>query len=208
MEHECSIVRDILPLYVEEMVSGDTADFIRGHLENCGDCRGELERLRTPCGAEPAADAVRDSSAAPLRTLRKRWNKKKRRMIGATALLTVLLVLLAAWFVGSGFHEQTTVALMDYTVSEDGTEMTLHTAVMSSMGYVRGFCDSGGGVRPHYLTFYGAFGGLNGAWGAQDVFRLELDEEDTEIYFNRAGGGYELVLQKDPETGAWVRPTT
>lgn len=206
MKHECSIIRDLLPLYIEELVSGDTAEFIREHLETCGACRGELERLRTPCGAEPAPEDGRDSAAAPLRTLRKRWSRQKRQMIGVTVLLTALLVLLASWLIGSGFSEQTAVALMDYTVSEDGTEITLHTAVMSSMGYVRGFRDSGGGVKPHYLTFYGAFGGLNGGWGARDTFRLALDEEDNEIYFNRGGGGYELVLEKDPETGAWLRP--
>lgn len=33
MKNECSIIRDILPLYVENMVSEDTAEFVKGHLE-------------------------------------------------------------------------------------------------------------------------------------------------------------------------------
>lgn len=74
------------------------------------------------------------------------------------------------------------------------------------MGYIRGFADKGGGVKPHYLTFYATFGGFNSSFGAENQFTLELDENDTEIYFNRADGGYELVLQKDAETGEWVRP--
>ena len=64
---------------------------------------------------------------------------------------------------------------------------------------------SGGGVRPHYLNFYRTFGGLNSAWGAESSFLLEVGPEDTEIYFNRPGGGYELLLQKD-STGEWSRP--
>ena len=32
MKNECSIVQDILPLYVEDMVSEDTAGFVKEHL--------------------------------------------------------------------------------------------------------------------------------------------------------------------------------
>ena len=35
---------------------------------------------------------------------------------------------------------------------------------------------------------------------------LELGKDDTEIYFNRPDGGYELVLVKNVDTGEWVRP--
>ena len=63
------------------------------------------------------------------------------------ALLSVLLI-------GTGFHKRTDVVLVDYTVSEDGTSISMVVLVPTSMGYVRGFKDKGGGVKPHYLTFY------------------------------------------------------
>ena len=44
------------------------------------------------------------------------------------------------------------------------------------------------------------------SFGAKYEFELELGEDDTEIFFNRAGGGYELVLQKDADTGKWIIP--
>ena len=105
------------------------------------------------------------------------------------------------------FLTRNDVVLLDYSVSEDGTEITLNTTIPTSMGYIRGFKDNGGGVKPHYLTFYSTFGGLNSSFGAKHEFELELDKTDTEIWFNRADGGYELVLQKNEETGEWVRPT-
>lgn len=70
-----------------------------------------------------------------------------------------------------------------------------------------GFQDKSGGVKPHYLTFYNTFGGFNSSFGAKDHFVLELNPDDTEIYFNRPNNGYELVLQKDSDTGEWMRPT-
>ena len=47
---------------------------------------------------------------------------------------------------------------------------------------------------------------MNGSWGAKSEFVLPLGKDDTEIYFARLDGGYELVLQKNEETGLWERP--
>lgn len=69
MKNECSIVRDILPLYAEKMVSKDTAEFVKGHLENCPVCCAELEKLREP--VEVQAEPQTDIDAAPLKRLKK-----------------------------------------------------------------------------------------------------------------------------------------
>lgn len=122
-----------------------------------------------------------------------------------TIVVIVFSVLIMSYFIGTGFMKRTDVALGEYSVSEDGTKLTFQAGVMSSMGYIRGFKDNGGGVKPHYLTFYSTFGGLNSSFGANSEFELELDKNDTEIYFGRSEGGYELVLQKDIDTGEWVK---
>lgn len=123
-------------------------------------------------------------------------------------LLSVVVVLSSLYFVGTGFLERMDVLLYDYSVSEDGTELTFSAGIMSSMGFIRGYKDNGGGVKPHYLTFYSTFGGLNSSFGAKNEFVLELDKDDSEIYFKRAKGGYELVLRKNLETGEWERPNS
>ena len=45
IKNECAIVRDLLPLYAEKMVCGETAEFVRDHLEGCASCRAELEQI-------------------------------------------------------------------------------------------------------------------------------------------------------------------
>lgn len=118
-------------------------------------------------------------------------------------IIAAIGILMVSFVIGTGFTKRTDVILTDYSVSEDGTKIILKTSVASSMGYVRGFKNDGGGVKPHYLTFYATFGGLNSTFGAKNEFVLEVDEDDSEIYFNRTDGGYELVLQKDAQTGVW-----
>ncbi len=114
--------------------------------------------------------------------------------------------MIGGFLFSTGFEKNPNVVLIDYSISADGSEMTLTTGIASSMGYVRDYVDDGGGIKPHYLTFYSTFGGLNSSLGSKNVFTLDLASEDTEIYFNRADGGYELVLFKDAETGLWKTP--
>ena len=106
----------------------------------------------------------------------------KKKMI---AIISLIVILIIAFMVGTGFRKRTDVVLLDYSVSEDGTAINQGVQVSSSMGYVRGFKDNGGGVKPHYLTFYSTFGGINSSFGTVNSFTLEIDSDDTEIYFNR-----------------------
>ena len=80
-------------------------------------------------------------------------------------VVAVVCIFAAAFFIGTGFQKKTDVILTDYSAAEDGTSIRLVVQGASSMGYVRGFKDAGGGVRPHYLTFYQTFGGLNSSLG-------------------------------------------
>ena len=120
--------------------------------------------------------------------------------------LIVVVAIFASYLIGTGYIINGGVYLGEYSVSEDGTEITFNAGVASSMGFIRGYKDEGGGVKPHYLKFHNTFGGLNSSWGAKNEFALPLDADDTEIYFYRGNGGYELVLQKNAETGVWERP--
>ena len=121
-------------------------------------------------------------------------------------IVTMIIVFILIFFIGTGFQKKTDVVLIDYAVSEDGTAIDLGVQVASSMGYVRGYKNNGGGVKPYYLTFYSTFGGLNSSLGAVNSVMLEIAPDDKEIFFNREGGGYELVLVKNEETEQWVRP--
>ena len=127
----------------------------------------------------------------------------KWKVIFTTAMIVVLI---ASFLISTGFIKRTDVVLFDYIVAEDGSAISLDVQVSSSMGHTRGFTNKGGGIKPHYLTFYSTFGGLNSTFGKVNTFVLEIDDDDTEIYFNRPKGGYELVLIKNTDNGKWERP--
>lgn len=42
----CNIIKDILPLYLDDVVSEDTKEMVDEHLESCDSCREEAEMLK------------------------------------------------------------------------------------------------------------------------------------------------------------------
>ncbi len=83
MNKDCSIVKDLLALYSEDMVSEETAQFVSNHLKDCESCTKEYENLKK----EESFDLKKD--IAPLKDIKKKIVKKRI----ATAFLSVFLVL-------------------------------------------------------------------------------------------------------------------
>lgn len=121
-------------------------------------------------------------------------------------IISIIIVLILILFIGTGFTKNPNVVIREYSVNEDGSELKFTVGIPYSIGYTRGYKNKGGGVKSHYLDFYNTFGVINSSFGAKFEYVLELDEDDSEIYFNRIDGGYELVLQRNMQTGEWERP--
>ena len=92
MKNECSIVRDLLPLYFENMVSTETAQYVKAHLQECATCRAELERLKedteAAIGKKPTAGAM---NAKPFKRLMKRINRQTYSLSYAVIVIFILL---------------------------------------------------------------------------------------------------------------------
>lgn len=89
MNNKCNLIRDILPLYVEDMVSTDTREFVSEHLEHCEKCRAELEHMRKP------ADFIPDADIVPLKRIKKELFIKRLQTVFLTAILACTIVTVA-----------------------------------------------------------------------------------------------------------------
>lgn len=47
MNKDCEVIRDLLPLYADDVCSGRSRELIEEHLQECPDCSAMLEKLRT-----------------------------------------------------------------------------------------------------------------------------------------------------------------
>lgn len=55
-EMDCNVIRDLLPLYEDNMASRETQELVREHLKDCSACREELRKMRTPVSIPPDED--------------------------------------------------------------------------------------------------------------------------------------------------------
>lgn len=93
MKNECSIVRDLLPLYAEGMLSEDSAAFVKEHLDTCKECRA-LSAGEEPSAPTDADTEQRTGEAGVLRTLKKKLRKQTWCAIAITATVVLLVTLM------------------------------------------------------------------------------------------------------------------
>jgi len=86
---ECSVVQDLLPLYVEEMVKEETAQFVRKHLETCAGCQLELEAMRD-AGETYVPEIAQEERMRPLMKIMKKWNRQTY-MLSYTVIIVFIL---------------------------------------------------------------------------------------------------------------------
>ena len=101
MKRECSIVRDMLPLYAEGMVSDETATFIKEHLEKCAECSAEFETIANADKINEIAPPTKEQgkqATHALAAFRKRLRKKALLIIAITATCVVGTTVLLHFF--------------------------------------------------------------------------------------------------------------
>lgn len=86
MSNKCNLIKDILPLYVEDMVSTDTREFVSEHLEHCAECHAEFEHMGKP------AEFILDTDIAPLKRIKKELFIKRLQTIFFTLILVCSIV--------------------------------------------------------------------------------------------------------------------
>lgn len=109
----CNIIRDILPLYVDEVVSEDTRTMVTGHLEQCAQCRKQYESMKTRVEV-PVENDIR-----PLKRFKTTWKKKKIILVCLTVLITVVCVSGAVFIYGQA-RKQALLYSQEYVVGKPG----------------------------------------------------------------------------------------
>ena len=126
----------------------------------------------------------------------KKINKKMKILVAAAAVLIVLAV---CFLILGGKRDD--VMIEDFSVSADGSEMTVHAGVFSSAGYLRKINVS---YDDHavLVDFYSTIG-INNPVGAEDTFVIPLKPDSENILFNR-GNDYYAAFAKG-EDGQWYK---
>ncbi|MED4462441.1 zf-HC2 domain-containing protein [Metabacillus fastidiosus] len=84
---KCTIIQDVLPLYIDEVVSQDTKEMVEEHLQHCEECQKEYEIMKQELYI-PA-----ENKASIFKKINKKWRKKKVGISIISVLLTTIILL-------------------------------------------------------------------------------------------------------------------
>ena len=136
MKIQCEIIRDILPLYAENMVSQPTRAMVEEHLEDCEGCTRELASLRTQAvPVEPGVKALKRVKDAI----------RRRRILSVLAVFFMIATLLfgGALLLDAPIYLSAEQAIESVEALEDGTIRIHPTDIVIETGSCVGLEDDG-----------------------------------------------------------------
>lgn len=84
----CNVVRDILPLYADEVVCDDTRELVEEHLNECEGCRQELFAMKVQVAMPVQTEAVE-----AMKKVKRKWgNRQLWKGIGIMACIAAVLI--------------------------------------------------------------------------------------------------------------------
>ncbi|MFR1507094.1 MAG: anti-sigma factor family protein [Christensenellales bacterium] len=209
MKNECSIVCDLLPLYAEDMVSEDTAEFVKEHLGNCPTCRAELEKLRKP--VQPvAAQHVPDIDAEPLKRLKKALLMEKVQAILCTAAVLLALMLSGLSFLTAPEYFAYSQELVTVTEGANGEATISFSSEITDYKLQRIANPADKQTVYHLEVWTCAWDRMFSKPGAQDVTVKPENGHELLIYFtqfiNQSSSNSAVCIygEIEPDSGGWM----
>lgn len=102
MNKKCDIIKDLLPLYAENICSDDSRQAVAEHIAECESCRNELNKINTNVAIQADSDV----------SMFKRIKKRARIEKVVISIVSIVFVLSALWF--AQFFLINTDCAMDY----------------------------------------------------------------------------------------------
>lgn len=91
MTYPCPVIRDLLPLYLDEVLSPESTDAVEQHLAECEGCRQYCEQMRS---GEIKAKASPDEHRAveSLKRVKAKLGRRTRRIIAASLAAALVII--------------------------------------------------------------------------------------------------------------------
>lgn len=88
----CDIIKDVLPLYLDDVVSEATKEMVEEHLRSCESCRKEAKLLKQDL-VLPSTQNIQLSEARVFKNLKSRFRKKNTMIFISSVIIAILLVI-------------------------------------------------------------------------------------------------------------------
>ena len=135
MKISCDVIRDLLPLYAEDMISADSGKIVEDHLRECPSCVKALHELR-----EPVMDTTTELRGMEL--VKKKIRTRRNLAVGTAVLLIISILLSVFVYLTAPVLLTAEEAIESVTALEDGGIKVQYTEAVDGRicwGHGRGY---------------------------------------------------------------------
>ncbi|MDF2923343.1 MAG: hypothetical protein K0R57_2257 [Paenibacillaceae bacterium] len=94
MKISCDIIKDLLPLYHDNVCSNDSKTMVEEHLDYCDSCKAELRAMDEELPLNNTEQNLNEAEA--VKKLSRRWKKGMHKSLLKGILITIVIVVLVA----------------------------------------------------------------------------------------------------------------
>ena len=196
MNIDCGIIKDLLPLYAENLCSPQSARAVEAHVKDCADCARELDALRAP---QPDLQPL---AALPLKKLSHKLRRSGWRLTGFIVALVLMFTTVGLYHFTARHYVRYEQGLVSVDVEPDG-HLRVGTARPAQME-VHMYPTPGSNEVLVYVTLF------NVERDGQGVYRLyDLPTPDAQVNAYYAYPNEQAVLlmgKQDPEGDFFTLP--
>ncbi|MGL6199527.1 MAG: zf-HC2 domain-containing protein [Lachnospiraceae bacterium] len=95
MKIPCEVIKDLLPLYIDDVCSDESRKMIIEHLAECKECKSELAAMQNELPIDIHEQELRDAHA--IKNLSKKWKKSLLKSLLKGAVMTLLIIAVIAF---------------------------------------------------------------------------------------------------------------
>lgn len=201
MKITCDVIRDLLPLYAENLASNATRRLVEEHLDTCEACQKQLAEMKTSSGPAPEMDVV------PLRKLNQKYQKRKFFTVAVSVLLSLAAAVIVLGFLVSPKYLPYTSDLVSLTESSDGIVYASFDDRVSGCGVSSFFTDEGDGYACHIVAWDSIWNRYFLKNKTQNVVLNPAGEQIKAVYYYETNGTGEILLygQQQNPCGVIIR---
>jgi hypothetical protein len=199
----CDVIQDLIPLYVEDMLSEDSKILVETHLDECEECREYLNELQEITSIPLEADVK------PLRNIQATLQKKKWQAIILAALITLLIGTLTVVFMTAPDYLPYSEEVV--TVSETADELVLVDFNDDVAGYNldSSLNENGTGTVYHLTTWTSTWRKLEGREEIGPIVLNPNQEPVEAVYYYQTNGEADQLIygeEQHPSGGMITLP--
>lgn len=188
MKLTCDTIKDMLPLYVENIACHDTCVLVEEHIESCENCEKELASLR-----DKSSPPI-DTNILPLKRIQSLLSKQKFLTIILSVIVTITIAILVIGYLTTPEYFSYVKSGVNIMETEDKTVLVDFKGKVSGYSIEKYYSDDGKGYVYHiaaWNNYWNRF--LNKKNIAK--FVLNPDEEAVlSVYYSSNDGNEDTLV--------------